>query len=940
MTFLLEAISALDKRFGPDLAEVTVVLPDKHALAAFEQAASRFAKERKTAVLLPKVATLQRFCQELLPLAIAPKLQLMLVLQEALEAVLPDKDSFEQNRHLLELLLTDFEEIEAQSVDARLLFKSLVEETEILQVFADFVSTDEEAIIKEFWAGYKNEDRIKSGADRLAFFKDLPLVYAEFVARLAAQKITFRGSFYRQLSQQLAADPTLAQGPKVAFVGFNKISKSQEAIMATFLRHGAGCVVVDALAPDRNTEEATRFQKRWGKTTLLANHLISIKAAAAAPTCTIMQGGGKLPGLQACRAWVAERITQDPGVRVAVVVEEEAEAAGVVTQLADAGIDAANLQAPVLGQSPVYSLLEGLHKLRLRLIAAPQRSKIPKPWLKPLSQHPLWHLLAAKALPDALLYAREDLQGSPIVSLAADAQVSTQAFWHKALLELWTKAMAEANHAVAAQMQIALTKYNQLTELLAERCPQDARLFWALYSGELRGCRLSAESAQGRVVCGTLADLQTQDFDAIFFLNANEGALPASLPRYGIIPLAFRGVMGMTTPKDDAAQQAYLFFRMCQRASACCFYVSEGSDEMSQTEPSRYLALLETYWQVNFSRKLCQVASEAHPPKAIQIEKTDAVLHRLKRFQVGGYAGAAKPLFPTELAAYLECPLKFFLSKVMRLKELEALSEEVDASKFGNLVHESMEQLYADFQQKEVEAGDIARLQGIRGQAVESRMLKHYHCTSADDIDELAFVPVIQEVVEDVVERLLARDAGRTPFTLIKLEKGLANTLVLPIEVAGATLLVQLNGKLDRADRLANGTVEIVDYKTGSKIETSCKSWELLFGHEDRSKWKYKEAFQIILYAWLLHKAEGEPCVKPTVVRIGDLYGKAERALAPETFAVNKVLVENVATHSLEVEQNLKLLLKEIFDPTIPFTQTTNHNACKYCSFAGLCHRN
>ncbi len=940
MAFLLDAISELDQRFGPALGEATVVLPDKNALAAFEQAASRYAARRQAPILLPKVVTLQRFCQDLMPLPIAPKLQLMIVLQEAVEAVLPAKNNFEQNRHLIELLLTDFEEIEAQEVDAKLLFRSLVEETEIFQLFADFVTPEEEAIIKQYWSGYKNEDRIESGAERLAFFGVLPQVYAEFVARLAAQKTTFRGSFYRQLSEKLAADTAPAIGAKVAFVGFNKVSKSQEAIMAAFVRHGAACVVIDALVPETNTEEATRFQKRWGKTHLLANNLISIKASDGRPAFTVLKGGGQLPGQQACRAWVVERLAKNPHQSIAIVVAEETEAAGVVALLAEADIKATNLQTQGMAHSPVFSLLEALQKLRLRLISAPSRTRIPKPWLKPLQQHPLWHLLAAEPWADALLYAKAALQTAPILALAADDQVSTSHFWHKALLEIYTRARLEAQTDVIEQIQVALAKYNQLTELLAERCPEDARLFWSVFSSELRGCRLSADATQTGVVCGTLADLQTQDFDAIYFLNANEGALPASLPRYGLIPLAFRGVMGMTTPKDDAAQQAYLFFRMCQRVMECCFYVTDGGDEMSQSEPSRFIAQLETYWQLQADHKLCMVPAEAHRPKAIRIEKTEAVMNQLKLFLIGEYEGASKPLFPTALTVYLECPLQFYLSKVMQLSELEVLTEEVDSSRFGNLVHNSMEALYDDFKGKLVYAHDIEKLSERRLEAVAGKMTAEYHCNSTADIDELSFVPVVQEVVEDVVERLLARDKARAPFVLLKLEDKLSQTFALPIETANKTLRVQLNGRFDRADRLPDGSVEIVDYKTGSKVETSFKSWEELFGHADRTKWKLKEAFQIILYAWLLHKAEGEPAVKPTVVRIGDLYGNNPAGLSVESFTVNKVLIDNVAAHSTEIEQNLKLLVKEIFDPAIPFTQTANHNACKYCSFAGLCHRN
>ncbi|MEG0648017.1 MAG: PD-(D/E)XK nuclease family protein, partial [Bacteroides sp.] len=52
-----------------------------------------------------------------------------------------------------------------------------------------------------------------------------------------------------------------------------------------------------------------------------------------------------------------------------------------------------------------------------------------------------------------------------------------------------------------------------------------------------------------------------------------------------------------------------------------------------------------------------------------------------------------------------------------------------------------------------------------------------------------------------------------------------------------------------------------------------------------------------------------------------------------------KLPVDNFAILETEFRDRLHTLLKEIYNPEEPFTQTENTKACEYCDFKALCRK-
>jgi hypothetical protein len=54
---------------------------------------------------------------------------------------------------------------------------------------------------------------------------------------------------------------------------------------------------------------------------------------------------------------------------------------------------------------------------------------------------------------------------------------------------------------------------------------------------------------------------------------------------------------------------------------------------------------------------------------------------------------------------------------------------------------------------------------------------------------------------------------------------------------------------------------------------------------------------------------------------------------------MDRQVVGNVIPLLDEFEARLKILMNELYDPAVPFDQTTNEENCKFCPYKSICYR-
>jgi len=193
------------------------------------------------------------------------------------------------------------------------------------------------------------------------------------------------------------------------------------------------------------------------------------------------------------------------------------------------------------------------------------------------------------------------------------------------------------------------------------------------------------------------------------------------------------------------------------------------------------------------------------------------------------------------------------------------------------------------------------------------------------------------EVAKSYVAKALNHDvhtvrSGKI-ITPLQLEEELTGSVKL--KVNGEEISVNLKGKADRIDRLLDGTIRMIDYKTGSFD----KKTVIKFVDEFDST-KADHAFQLLTYLVMYSSNESRHCeersnpsIQPTV-----FYLRSQKVEFPITVSQEKVNLENEDLLNYGKER-ITELLSGLFEKENPFAQTEDQTICSYCDFKGVCQR-
>ena len=234
------------------------------------------------------------------------------------------------------------------------------------------------------------------------------------------------------------------------------------------------------------------------------------------------------------------------------------------------------------------------------------------------------------------------------------------------------------------------------------------------------------------------------------------------------------------------------------------------ADERSTGEQSRYIYQLE-YESPHKIEKMAvgvDLSLDNNPP--IEVKKGKREQEILSRYLD---PSGEHSLSPTALFRYVECPLKFYMASIAKLRTNDELSDTIDALTFGNILHESMEELYKPLLKRANPNAEIKRLanRDTIAAAVDStmcRLLMNSRKVSSEEFsgDMLLVRDIIIKYIQPGIMRY---DIANEGYTIAGLEKDV--DWQCPISNGR---MVNLSGRADRIDRRADGALQIIDYKS------------------------------------------------------------------------------------------------------------------------------
>ena len=452
----------------------------------------------------------------------------------------------------------------------------------------------------------------------------------------------------------------------------------------------------------------------------------------------------------------------------------------------------------------------------------------------------------------------------------------------------------------------------------------------------------TGEPLQGMQVMGLL-ETRNLDFDKVVMLSVNERVLPRRRGINSFIPNYMRRAFGMSTTEQQEAIMAFNFYRLLNRASHVTLVYDSGMRNGNANEPSRYIDQLEKIYGWRPEHVEMNVGIQTSSP--IDITAPNPGREEVTAMYLRHHEWADKWfLSASAINKYINCPLSFYLRYVQGLNDDNEVSDFMDYGTFGTIIHDVLKTCYQvkpeekdghTFTADEIRYFKNKKLQST----VEYYIKKHYLHISEDKLktdtrpltgEALMLVETIMSYVGFVLDydlRLIG-DSNQSPFTVLECEK----RHELPdMEIGGHTF--NFTYMPDRIDRLANGMVRIVDYKTGKDPTSFTKIDDLFNPHkDDTSNPRCKAILQLFLYCYAYLLKHPDAKVTPVIYKITSMDSSGVKMGKEQfVFSMDNEVVKQFSTIIGDV-------IRAIFEDGYGQAHEGSKH-CNYCRFIDFCRR-
>ncbi len=397
-------------------------------------------------------------------------------------------------------------------------------------------------------------------------------------------------------------------------------------------------------------------------------------------------------------------------------------------------------------------------------------------------------------------------------------------------------------------------------------------------SGEEGGLAFDVETGPDMVRIMTVHAAKGLEFRHVFVVNMVDKRFPA-VGRGGEIELP-DALTKEIVPEGDIhlEEERRLFYVAMTRAKDGLFLTSaEDYGGKLKKKPSRFLS------ELGFAAapKTAPVSEALAPVETVPTttKKPEYVLPSHFSF--------------TQLAAYAKCPLQYKFAHVIKIPVFGK-----PQLSFGKTIHAALERFL-----RELTARNAASQQTLFGAAAATDALP----VSKDELFAMYAESWEDDWYPDRPTKEKYREKGKAILTLFyeQVKKNPPNPLFLEKDFKLKVGEYAIKGKIDRIDALADGAVEIIDYKTGAP--------------KDEDSLKGDDKKQLLLYQIAVGRLFGMKPARLTYHYLED--GSTVSFLGAE---------EDLGKFEEETEKTIARINGGDFSP-----KPGGH--CKFCDFASIC---
>ena len=449
---------------------------------------------------------------------------------------------------------------------------------------------------------------------------------------------------------------------------------------------------------------------------------------------------------------------------------------------------------------------------------------------------------------------------------------------------------------------------------------------------------------QGLQIMG-MPESRVLDFDYLVILSANEKILPGKNHRISLIPDNLRGAYGLKTDSLALMEETYNFYRLISRAKRTVMVYDSRMGSFGAGERSRFIEQLTRLNLADMTFKSVSLPVAKVRERNFSVGPEPWVTRKLEEFKPGT-AGKQRFLSASALKKYIDCPLQFFMRYIADIKVKDEPTDYIDAKDLGDLFHKALQVLFSPYVGKVINStvlrtmNDKDKIKEILVKLIENPKLDKKDLNDPEKFGSLRLSgaelksehKLLVEKYCEAIGDLLEEEENNLPspvreFTYLGAEQEFKGEVRIGnLEPVNFTIII------DRMDRLPDGSLRFIDYKTGR--DNSSSTIESLFEANNKSK----AVFQLLFYCTIykeLEKYDGD--ILPVVYLFRN--GK-DNVISPVAIKSDSKKKEGLPfENSLEKDfrEKLEELLHKIF-VDVDFHQAAKEDCCKYCDYRENCN--
>jgi PD-(D/E)XK nuclease superfamily len=911
-TFLDKLAETIIDKYSYNLSNTIIVLPNKRAKIFLIEALKNQVVNN---IISPEIITIEDFIQDISGIRTIDPIELLFEFYNVYLSITEKKNQqeFEVFANWGKTLLQDFNEID----------RYLLDSNHVLSYLKDIED------IKKW--GIEVENKTKLLENYIDFWKLLPNYYKSLYEYLLKKGIGYQGLIYREAVNNLENYNKNIKNKKFVVAGFNALNQSEEKIIQYLISKDVAEIYWDADQTFLNDPYhdaglfLRKFKSNWkhyksNPFEWIFNDFSKTKNIQIIGTPKTI-GQAKITG-----SLVEEIKALNPEANlnnVAIVLGEENLLVPLLYALPST-VGALNITMGYSGKNnPAQILIAKLFKMHINALSRNANNYVfyYKDLLDILT-HPLiepyaktnqlvktinknnYTFIAHKKLLELnensnnlfeLLFNKWENGSIAVLETISNLlQTIKQNLSNENEEEKITKAFVYSIFKVINKLINYYSQHSHIDKI---------ETLHAIYKQiiDLAEVSFEGEPLNGLQIMGVL-ESRVLDFETVIVTSMNEGKFPAGKSMNSFIPYDVKRELGLPTYKEKDAIYTYHFYHLLQRAKNIYLLYNTENDGLDGGEKSRFITQLEVEKQPNhnLTHEIYNAVLPEIAHKAMIIPKSESVLLRLKEICESGFS-------PSALTSYIRNPIDFYFQKILRIRDVEEVEENIALNTLGTIIHKTLESLYRPLVDKYLTEIDFENCFKLLDEEVLKQFKDVYKEGEIKKGRNLLAFEVAKRNVSNFLKMELESLGNGDSIKILALEQTYERTL----KHSSLPFPVLIKGNVDRIEE-RNGNIRIIDYKTG-KVETrnvTLKSWNGLTDDIKNDK-----IIQVLAYAFMFEN-KSDLLIEAGIISFKNLKTGFLPFIFKEDKIANSVINESVIENYLS---QIVLLLNEILDEYYPF---------------------